>query len=168
MLSPALRTDLHAMQAKSYARIGDRTSCHEQLRLTELAAAQLVPDNEPAETGYVQPGNTEIKHAEALLRLGDTTAAASYAREAVTATELLSARARVYGASTLSMALAARAEVEESVGYAETALCEAAGMESWRIRERLSTMMQSLDSYRDTDAARNLMQRANSTLSLPG
>jgi hypothetical protein len=166
-LSPALRTDLHAMQAKSYARIGDRASCHDQMRLAEVAAAQVIVENEPPETGYVQPENTKIKHAEALMRLGDTSAAKSYAREAVNSKALFSTRARVYGMATLSMTLAARAEVEEGVAHAELALHEAAGMESWRIRERLAAMVSALAPYRDTHAAQDLMCRADSALSLP-
>src|SRR5204862_1119305 len=66
-LSPALRTDLHAMQAKAYARIGDAAACIDQLGMAEAETAHIVETNEPAETGYVQPGNTKIKQAEALL-----------------------------------------------------------------------------------------------------
>lgn len=117
-LSPALRTDLHAMQAKAYARIGDREACHQQLRMAEAAAAQVVEDDEPAETGYVQPGNTKIKQAEALLRLGDTSAAQAYAQGAVADDEMRNTRARIHGLATLSLTLAARVEIEESVTQA--------------------------------------------------
>jgi hypothetical protein len=65
------------------------------------------------------------------------------------------------------MTLAARAEVEEGVAHAELALHEAAGMESWRIRERLAAMVSALAPYRDTHAAQDLMRRADSALSLP-
>lgn len=166
-LSPALRTDLHAMQAKAYARIGDREACHQQMRLAEASTAQVVEDNEPAETGYVRPGNTKIKQAEALLRLGDTTAARSYALSAVSDREAMNTRARVHGMATLSMALTARAEVEESAAYGHLALDEAAGMESWRIRERLIKMVDVLAPFRHTRTARDLIDRAGAVLSLP-
>jgi hypothetical protein len=167
LLSPALRTDLHAMQAKSYAKIGDRASCHDQMRLAEAAAAKVIVENEPPETGYVQPENTMIKHAEALLRLGDTSAAKSCAQEAVKSHKPFSTRARVYGIATLSMTLAAREEVDESITQAELALREAGGMESWRIRDRLAVMVDALAAYRDSDAARDLLRRADSVLSVP-
>jgi hypothetical protein len=137
------------------------------MRLAEAAAAQVIVENEPAETDYVQPENTKIKQAEALLRLGDTSAAKSYAQQAVNTRAPGSARSRVYGMATLSMALAARSEIEESVSHAELALQEAAGMESWRIRERLAVMVDGLAVYRNSGATRELMRRADSALSLP-
>lgn len=166
-LSPALRSDLHAMQAKAYARIGDREACHAQMHLAEASAAQVVQDNEPAETGYVRPGNTKIKQAEALLRLGDATAARSYALGALDDQATMNARARIHGMATLSLALTARAEVEESAAYGHSALDEAAGMESWRIRERLINMIDALEPFRDTRPARDLIDHAADVLSLP-
>lgn len=40
-------------------------------------------------------------------------------------------------------------------------------MESWRIRERLASMVGALNPFRDSHAARNLIERADATLSLP-
>jgi hypothetical protein len=165
-LSPALRTDLHAMQAKAYARIGDAAACIEQLRLAEATTARVVEANEPAETGYIRPGNTKIKQAEALLGLGDTAAATSCAREAVESGDTINLRARVYGLATLSMTLAARNQVEESATHAHRTLDEATGMESWRIRDRLTTMTEALRPFDQTPVAREFLERADAALSV--
>ena len=152
------------MQAKAYARIGDRACCHRQMRIAEATAAQVVIDNEPAETSYAHPGNTKIKQAEALLRLGDTTAASSYALDAISDRAAINMRARVHGMATLSMALTTSAEIERSVTHAQSALDEAAGMESRRIRERLVTMVDALTAFRETRVARDFIDRADAAL----
>lgn len=74
-LTPALAADLHAMQAKAYAHLGDGRSALGAIRGAERAAERIRPKNEPAETGYVQPGLVNVQVAEALLRLGDLPAA---------------------------------------------------------------------------------------------
>jgi len=165
-LSPALCTDLYAMQAKAYARIGDRAACHRQLGLAEACATQVIEENEPTETGYIQPGNTRIKQAEALLRLGDTTAARTYALSAISDCDAMNPRARVHGMATLSMTYAVRTEIEESVAYAQRALDEATGMESGRIRERLVEMMTVLAPFGDAHVARDFVERADAALAL--
>ena len=82
-LSPALITDLNALQAKAYARIGDRNGCHASMTRAEDAAGRICPDQEPPETSYVQAGLVETQHADALWSLGDLTAARAYARQSV-------------------------------------------------------------------------------------
>ena len=154
------------MQAKAYARIGDAAACIDQLGMAEAETAHIVETNEPAETGYVQPGNTKIKQAEALLKLGDTTAATYCAREAVESGDKINLRACVYGLATLSMTLAASAQVEESAAHAHRTLDEATGMESWRIRDRLTTMTEALRPFDQTPAAREFLERADAALSV--
>jgi hypothetical protein len=66
------------MQAKAYARMGDPASAHRCMLLAEIRR-----DDEPAETGYVQPGLVEAQLAETLMSLGDMDPAQEYALEAV-------------------------------------------------------------------------------------
>ncbi len=84
-LTPALVTDLSTLQAKAYARMGDRGGCHASTRWSEEMAARIRLSEEPSETGYVQPGLVEVQHADALRRLGDLTLARSYAERSVAA-----------------------------------------------------------------------------------
>ena len=84
-LSPALVTDLNALQAKAYARIGDRGGCHASMTRAEEMSARIRPGEEPPETSYVQAGLVETQHADALRTLGDLTAARAYAQQSVDA-----------------------------------------------------------------------------------
>ena len=84
-LTPALVADLSTLQAKACARMGDRHGCHASMRRSEEMAARIRLSEEPPETGYVQPGLVEVQHADALRRLGDLTAARSYAERSVAA-----------------------------------------------------------------------------------
>lgn len=69
-LSPALMSDLSSLQSRAYARMCDRSKCHEQMRLAEQLAQRVRAGEEPPETGYVQPGLTTIQYADALRQLG--------------------------------------------------------------------------------------------------
>lgn len=166
-LSPALRTDLHAMQAKSYARMGDRAGCHQQMRLAEIAATQINIDNEPAETSYVQPGLVAVQHSEALRRIGDLKAAQTYAEQAVQAASTTHTRGQVHRLATLSLALAARSEVEHSLVVAAQAFASAKGMESWRIRDRLATVADRLRPFADVPDVRDFLASAGTALAVP-
>lgn len=82
-ITPALSADLYAMQAKAYARLGDGAGALACIRRAEAAAERIRPGQEPAETGYVQPGLVNVQVAEALLSLGDLRAAREQADAAV-------------------------------------------------------------------------------------
>lgn len=164
-LSPALRTDLHAMQAKSYARIGDPTGSRQQMRLAETAAQQIVADNEPSETSYVQPGLVEVQHSEALRRIGDLETAQTYAEQAVQAAS--HTRGHVHRLATLSLVLTARKQIERSVAVAGQAFADANGMESWRIHDRLTTVAARLRPYDDLQVVREFLDSARTSLTTP-
>jgi tetratricopeptide (TPR) repeat protein len=57
-ITPALASDLYAMQAKAYAHLGDSGSALSCIRRAETAADRIRRGHEPDETGYVQPGTT--------------------------------------------------------------------------------------------------------------
>lgn len=82
-ITPALASDLYAMQAKAYAHLGDGSSALSCIRRAEQAAERIRRGYEPDETGYVQPGLVNVQVAEALLSLGDLVAAAEHAAAAV-------------------------------------------------------------------------------------
>ena len=82
-ITPALASDLYAMQAKAYAHLGDGSSALSCIRRAEQAAERIRRGYEPDETGYVQPGLVNVQVAEALLSLGDLSAAREHAAAAV-------------------------------------------------------------------------------------
>ena len=66
----------HGREAHSaYAHLGDGSGALSRIRRAESAAERIRRGREPEETGYVQPGLVNVQVAEALLSLGDLTAA---------------------------------------------------------------------------------------------
>jgi hypothetical protein len=111
-LTPALVTDLNTLQAKAYARMGDRAGCHASMRRSEEMASRIRPGDEPPETGYVQPGLVDVQHADALARLGDLTAARGYAERAVAGADECHLRGQVHRLATLATILAGQGEAD--------------------------------------------------------
>lgn len=165
-LSPALVVDLHTLRAKAYARIGDRRGCHENMRGAESAVGRIRRENEPPETGYVQPGLVETQHAEALRRLGDLKGAQEYAEESVRTSDDCHARGQAHRLATLALVLGQRGAVEEAVTVGDQMLDRAQGMESGRILDRVQTVVDALGSY-DTEVVRDFRGRAEQQISVP-
>ncbi|MFE9254965.1 transcriptional regulator [Streptomyces sp. NPDC006879] len=137
-VSPALAGDLHAMQAKAYARLKDGTGARECIRRAEAAAARVRPEAEPVETGYVQPGLVDVQVAEALLELGDLTAAREHAEAAAVAPA--HERGRVHRLAVLCETRLRQGDADLAGESAmEMAGC-ARGMESRRLQERLRSV----------------------------
>ena len=158
-LSPALVTDLSALQAKAFARIGDRDGCHASMTRAEEMAARIRPDEEPPETSYVQAGLVETQNADALRALGDLAAAHSYARQSVDAAAYSHARGRVHRLATLATILAGQGDAEAAAGTAHLILDQAAGMESRRIDERIMRVRDAVAGMSDGKAATELVER---------
>ncbi|MDH6141978.1 hypothetical protein P3T35_003999 [Kitasatospora sp. GP30] len=163
-LSPALATDLYAMQGKAFARMGDATGAHQAMSRAESAAAAIRRDEEPPETGYVQPGLVEAQLAEALISLGDWTPARSYAEEAVRVQA--HPRGQVHRMATLTTVDLGRGEVEQAAGNALSALRLAAGMESERLRDRFVALRRQL-VQQQTASARDAVEQIDAALAVP-
>lgn len=165
-LSPALSTDLHILQAKAYARVGDRPSCHAHMRLSEATAGQIRQGEEPPETGYVQPGLLECQHAEALRRLGDLAPAQEYAEEALRLASTCHLRGQAHRQATLALILAERGELEQAASTAESMLDCTEDMESKRLAERIGSVMTALSAY-ETQPVKAFVARARQQAGIP-
>ncbi|MFE1953068.1 MULTISPECIES: transcriptional regulator [Streptomyces] len=141
-ITPALASDLYAMQAKAYAHIGDGTSALECIRRAESAADRIRRGHEPDETGYVQPGFVNVQVAEALLRLGDCAGAKEHAQEAVHTPA--HDRGRVHRLAVLSQIQLRQGNAEQAVATAVEMAERARGMESQRLRDRLRAVREHL------------------------
>ena len=166
-LTPALVTDLSTLQAKAYARMGDRPGCHASMRRSEEMAARIRISEEPPETGYVQPGLVEVQHADALRRLGDLTAARAYAERSVAAAGQSHVRGQVHRLATLATILAGQGDADAAAGIAGQMLDKAVGMESCRIADRIAAVRDAVTAVSDGAAARQLSERAGDVLGLP-
>ncbi|MFE4397221.1 MULTISPECIES: transcriptional regulator [Streptomycetaceae] len=162
--SSALATDLYAMQAKAFARMGDATSAHTAMAHAETAAGRIRREEEPPETGYVQPGLVEAQLAETLISLGDWEPARQYAEEAVQTQA--HARGRVHRLATLTTVDLGRGEVEQAAAHAVGALDLAVGMESGRLNDRFVALRRKLAGH-STTATRDAVDRIDDALSVP-
>ncbi|NLU67212.1 transcriptional regulator [Streptomyces sp. HNM0574] len=149
--SPALATDLYAMQATAYARLGDAATAHSRMRAAESYAQRIRPENEPEETGYVQPGLLEVRLAETLLALGELDAAGRYAEEAARAPAHV--RGRVNRLATLTDVALRSGEAERAARIAAEMVGHAQGIESQRLRGRMRQVRDHLVRSPGTPAA---------------
>ncbi|MEV8352112.1 transcriptional regulator [Streptomyces niveus] len=137
-ITPALAADLHAMQAKSYALLGDGRAARECIGRAESEAGRIRPGQEPDETGYVEPGLVAVQVAEALLSLGELAAARSHAAEAVGAPA--HDRGRVHRLAMLSQIELRQGEPDRAARTAREMAERARGMESQRLRDRMTVV----------------------------
>ncbi|MDI3422638.1 transcriptional regulator [Streptomyces luteolus] len=163
-ISPALACDLNAMQAKAFARMGDQKGARHAMQHAEIAAGLIRPDEEPTETGYVQPGLLENALADTLMRLGDTGPAQRYAAEAV---EIQAhARGQVHRLGTLADCELRAGEADQAAATAARMLDTVQGMESHRLYDRLARVRRSLASTRSV-SVREVVGRLDDTLRIP-
>jgi tetratricopeptide (TPR) repeat protein len=162
--TPALATDLYAMQAKAYARIGDRRGAYERMRSAESWSARIRPEEEPDETGYVQPGLVQVRLAEALLVLGELASARRYAEEAARAPAHV--RGRVNRLATLTDVELRSGAAENAAETAVQMADHAQGIESQRLRQRMRRVREHLLRHPGTpvDRAAKLIEE---TLRVP-
>ncbi|WP_042389688.1 hypothetical protein [Streptacidiphilus melanogenes] len=163
-ISPALATDLNAMQAKAFARMGDVAGAHRAMERAEQAAARIGTREEPPETGYVQPGLVEAQFAEALISMEDWRPAQTYAEEA--ARTQAHPRGRVHRLATLTTVDLGRRDGEQAAAHAVEALEAAAGMESQRLRDRFVALRLKL-AMNGGAAAREAVEQIDASLSVP-
>ena len=166
-LTPALITDLSTLQAKAYARMGDRSGCHASMTRAEEMSGRIRASEEPPETSYVQAGLVQTQHADALKTLGDLGAARDYAQQAVDASAQSHTRGRVHRLATLATILAGQHDTDTAASVAGQMLDQAVGMESCRIEERILKVRDAVVAAGDGHAARELVQRVGDMAAMP-
>jgi hypothetical protein len=166
-LTPALVTDLSTLQAKAYARMGDRAGCHDSMRRSEEMASRIRFSEEPPETGYVQPGLVEVQNADALRRLGDLTAARAYAERSVAAAADSHMRGQVHRLATLATIMADQGDADGAAHIAGQMIDRAVGMESRRIHDRVIDVRDAITAISDGAAARELSERVDEVIAVP-
>ncbi|WP_405896920.1 transcriptional regulator [Streptomyces sp. NBC_00727] len=163
-ITPALAADLHAMQAKAYARLGDRTGALTCIGRAESAASRIRPGGEPDETGYVQPGLVDVQVADALLSLGDLSAAREHAVAAVRTPA--HDRGRVHRLAMLATIELRRGEADRAAATAIEMADRVRGMESQRLRDRLRAVRAELLGNGSAEAER-AAERVEEALRVP-
>ncbi len=151
-ITPALAADLHAMQAKAYAHLGDGPGALRCIGRAESEAERIRPGQEPDETGYVQPGLVDVQVAEALLGLGDLPAAREHAAAAVRTPA--HDRGRVHRLAMLTTIELRQGEADRAAVTAAEMAERARGMESQRLRDRLRAVRGHLIASGSAEAER--------------
>lgn len=166
-LTPALAADLHAMQAKAFARMRQGTQAHQAMHHAQHAAehiGQAGAPEEPPETGYVQPGLVDTQLAEALLALGDLRAAHEHAHHA--ATQATHPRGQVNRLVTVTRVALAERDLDHAAATTTTMLTLASGMESARLNARFRVLADTL-RHHPTAATRAAAEQLDHAVRLP-
>ncbi|MEU5875006.1 hypothetical protein AB0A73_26020 [Glycomyces sp. NPDC047369] len=167
-LNPALICDLHTLAAKAHARAANTTACHRHLAAAETTAERAWQGPDLPEASYMTAGLIQLQTAEALRRLGDTTAARTYADEAIRTAPSTHLRGQVHRWAGYSLVLTAQGEIEEAADAATTMLACAIGMESGRLHDRLTSVMRALRPYSAEAPVASTLERAEVQLAEPG
>jgi hypothetical protein len=168
-LNPALVTDLHALAGKAYARMGDASACHPHLRMAQSVAAKLGEHHRHDEVSYVQPGLVETQVAEALRRLGDLSAAETYAEESVRTAATAHLRGQVHRYAGLALILTTQQrDLDRAVHVAHQMLDRAEGMESGRIHDRIDQVTRALRPHAAEPVVAGYLERADESVHLKG
>nr|WP_199521001.1 hypothetical protein [Jiangella anatolica] len=162
-VSPALNADLHVMQAKGFAIIGDAAAARLAMHEAERAAARIDIGSEPAETSYVQPGLIEAQMTEALISLGDLRPAADLVAASLDAPT--HARGRVNRLATAATLALRAGEADRAAGLVLDMLDHAQGMESGRLVQRFRKLRHALATHQSA-ATRDAIERLDRTLDL--
>jgi hypothetical protein len=166
-LTPALAADLHAMQAKAFARMRQPAQAHHAMHQAEHAADLIGQPGQPAEppeTDYVQPGLVDTHLAEALLALGDLTAAHEHAHHA--AALGTHPRGQVNRLVTVTRVAVAERDLDRAAEAATTMLTLARGMESARLNDRFRVLADTL-RHHPAAATRTAVEQLDHATRLP-
>lgn len=164
-VSTALKADLHAMQGKAYAIIGDAPAARASIVEAQRAGENISGESEPAETGYIQPGLIEAQVTEALISLGDLKPAAELTEITLTApTHPRGQVNRLATAATLSVRMG---ELDQAAQRASVMLDHAQGMDSGRLAQRFRKLRFTLTDH-GSSSTRDVVDRLDRTLDLLG
>jgi hypothetical protein len=102
----------------------------------------------------------ETQTAEALRRLGDLGAAQTFSEESVRTATSAHLREQVHHYAGLALILSIRGDLDRSVHAADHMLTLADGMESGRIRDRVSQVTQALRPHAAESVVAAFLERA--------
>jgi hypothetical protein len=134
------------------------------MKEAETSARRIRREEEPVETGYVQPGLLEANLADALMRLGDMAPATTYAAEAVAVQT--HERGRVHRLATLAECHVRAGPAEQASITAHSVLETMQGMESRRLNDRLIKLRRNMSGVGGRATA-EVVERIDDRLRIP-
>ncbi|WP_285506776.1 hypothetical protein [Actinokineospora sp. NBRC 105648] len=145
--TPVLTTQLHAVEARGLALLGDRAATTAAVDAALRAFDRTDPAREPAWLGYYSRTELYGELGQGLRDVGCPNRAVGMIEQALAGTDPWRTRSRAFAQTDLAMAYLAQGELEAAVSAAGTAVDIAEPVASQRIFDRLAVLRRRLPRH---------------------
>ncbi|MEU0963693.1 helix-turn-helix transcriptional regulator [Micromonospora aurantiaca] len=146
--TPAVAAALHAVVARTYARLGREDDCLTHLDIAERQLARAKPEDEPAWIGYFDAAYLADEIAHCFHDLGRPQHTQRHLGDALTALSPTHVRRLAIDTALLASSLAAAGRIDEACATAREAVDHAARTTSHRCLQRIVEVQADLEPYR--------------------
>jgi hypothetical protein len=154
--TPAVRSAMHAVVARTQARLGRERECTAHLTIAERELARSRPNDEPAWIRYLTPAYLADEMAHCFHDLGQPAQTQRQLGDALTALRPSHVRRLAIDTALLASSLATAGRVDGACATARTAVDHAAATASYRCVQRIVDVQVDLDPYRGEPQVREL------------
>lgn len=145
--TPAVRSGLWAVIARSHARLGDEPGCTVALRTAEANLASINPAHEPGWIAYLTPAYLADEVAHCMFDLDRHETARREIRHAVEGVGVARVRRLAIDTALLASSLAAVGRIDEACAHGRDAVDFAAQTQSARAVQRVAQVRADLVPY---------------------
>ncbi|MDG4755818.1 helix-turn-helix transcriptional regulator [Micromonospora sp. WMMD718] len=146
--TPAVTAALHAVVARTHARLGREDDCLTHLDIAERQLARCKPEDEPAWIGYFDAAYLADEIAHCFHDLGRPRHTQRHLGDALTALSPTHVRRLAIDTALLASSLAAAGRIDEACATAREAVDHAARTTSHRCLQRIVEVQADLEPYR--------------------
>ncbi|MFJ6167272.1 helix-turn-helix domain-containing protein [Micromonospora orduensis] len=146
--TPAVAAALHAVVARTHARLGREDDCLTHLDIAERQLARAKPEDEPAWIGYFDAAYLADEIAHCFHDLGRPQHTQRHLSDALTALSPTHVRRLAIDTALLASSLAAAGRIDEACATAREAADHAARTTSHRCIQRIVEVQADLEPYR--------------------
>jgi hypothetical protein len=164
VVTPGLHAALWAVVARSYARLGDESSCTTALLAAETHLAHRDPVTEPDWITYLTPAYLADEVAHCMFDLAHYDTARAQVQQAVEGVGAGRLRRLAIDTALLASSLAAEGDVDEACSRGRDAVDLAARTGSGRAVQRVAQVRADLIPYEDTVAVREFVEYVHAVL----
>ncbi|MEH0822157.1 MULTISPECIES: helix-turn-helix transcriptional regulator [unclassified Micromonospora] len=146
--TPAVAAALHAVVARTHARLGREDDCLAHLDIAERQLARAKPEDEPAWIGYFDAAYLADEIAHCFHDLGRPQHTQRHLGDALTALSPTHVRRLAIDTALLASSLVAAGRIDEACATAREAVDHAARTTSHRCLQRIVEVQADLEPYR--------------------
>ncbi|MER6589642.1 helix-turn-helix transcriptional regulator [Micromonospora chalcea] len=146
--TPAVAAALHAVVARTHARLGREDDCLAHLDIAERQLARAKPEDEPAWIGYFDAAYLADEIAHCFHDLGRPQHTQRHLGDALTALSPTHVRRLAIDTALLASSLVAAGRIDEACATAREAVDHAARTASHRCLQRIVEVQADLEPYR--------------------